>query len=252
MVRLKNKRDIEMIAKSGRILAEVLEKLSQKAQIGVALDFLDDLARRLIQEAGAKPAFLGYRPGSGHRPFPAAVCLSLNEKVVHGCPSPYQLRSGDLLKIDLGVDYKGYISDAAITLGIGKITPIAQKLIEAAKKALEAAINEIQPGKHLGDLGFVIETTIKKAGFTVIRGLTGHGVGFKVHEEPTVLNYGKKGEGLELKPGLVLAIEPMACLGKEKLIQRADDSFAMADGKLSVHFEHTVAVTENGSRILTV
>ena len=252
MVRLKNKRDIEMIAKSGRILAEVLEKLSQKAQIGVALDFLDDLARRLIQEAGAKPAFLGYRPGSGHRPFPAAGCLSLNEKVVHGCPSPYQLRSGDLLKIDLGVDYKGYISDAAITLGIGKIMPIAKKLIEAAKKALEAAINEIQPGKHLGDLGFVIETTIKKAGFTVIRGLTGHGVGFKVHEEPTVLNYGKKGEGLELKPGLVLAIEPMACLGKEKLIQRADDSFAMADGKLSAHFEHTVAVTENGSRILTV
>ncbi len=252
MVKLKNKHDIEMIARSGRILAEVLEKISKGAQVGVALSSLENLSRRLLQEAGAKPAFLGYRPSSGHQPFPAALCLSLNEQVVHGLPSLYQLRSGDLLKIDLGVDYEGYISDAAVTLGIGKISPAAQKLIEAVKKSLAAAIKEAQPGKHLGDLGYVIETIIKKAGFSVIKELTGHGVGFKLHEDPTILNYGDRGEGLNLKPGMVLAIEPMACLGKDRIIQRPDDSFATADGSLTAHFEHTVAITKNGPQVLTL
>ena len=252
MIKLKTERDIETIAKSGRILAEVLEKISQEAKEGVILDYLDKLTRDLLQEAGAKPAFLGYRPTSSEQPFPAALCLSLNEQVVHGLPSSYKLRSGDLLKIDLGVDYKGYISDSAITLGIGKISPTAKKLIEAVKKSLEAAINETRPGKHLGDLGFAIELTIKKAGFNVVKGLTGHGVGFELHEDPTILNYGNKGEGLALKPGMVLAIEPMACLGKGRIIQRADDSFATADGSLTAHFEHTVAVTEKGPRILTI
>ena len=241
-----------MIAKSGMILAEALEKISQEAREGITLDFLDKLSRGLLQEAGAKPAFLGYRPTSSEQPFPAALCLSLNEQVVHGLPSSYKLRSGDLLKIDLGVDYKGYISDSAITLGIGKISPTAKKLIEAVKKSLEAAINETRPGKHLGDLGFAIESTIKKAGLNVVKGLTGHGVGFELHEDPTILNYGNKGEGLALKPGMVLAIEPMACLGKGRIIQRADDSFATADGSLTAHFEHTVAVTEKGPRILTI
>ena len=252
MVRLKTKHDIEMIAASGRILANVLKRLSQEVSVGLPLEFLDNLARRLIMEAGAKPAFLGYQPGSGRRPFPAAVCLSLNEQVVHGLPSSYKLQSGDLLKIDLGVNYRGYFSDAGITLGIGEIPAAAKNLMEATRKALEAAINEIQPGKHLGDLGFIIATTIQKAGFAVIRGLTGHGVGFEVHEDPTVLNYGKRGEGLELKPGMVLAIEPMACLGKGKIVQRSDDSFATADASLAAHFEHTVAVTGKGPRILTL
>ena len=252
MVRLKTKHDIEMIAASGRILAEVLEKISQKVQVGVSLNFLDDLTRHLIKEAGVKPAFLGYRPSSGHKPFPAALCLSLNEQVVHGLPSSYQLRSGDLLKIDLGVDYQGYISDAAITLGIGKISPVAQKLTEVVKKSLEAAIREARPGKHLGDLGHAIETTVKKVGFSVIKGLTGHGVGFKLHEDPTILNYGNKGEGIALETGMVLAIEPMACSGKDGIIQRPDDSYATADGSLAAHFEHTVAITENGPRILTL
>lgn len=251
MVKLKTKQDIEMIAKSGRILAEVLKKLSQEAKEGVPLDFLDKLARNLLQTAGAKPAFLGYRPSSGHKPFPAALCLSLNEQVVHGLPSPYKLCSGDLLKIDLGVDCQGYISDAAITLGIGKISPIAQKLTETVKKSLEAAIKETRPGKYLGDLGYIIETIIKKSGFSVIKGLTGHGVGFALHEDPTIFNYGNRGEGIALKPGMVLAIEPMACLGKDGIIQRPDDSYATADGSLAAHFEHTVAVTENGPRILT-
>ncbi|MFA5084386.1 MAG: type I methionyl aminopeptidase [Candidatus Paceibacterota bacterium] len=252
MIKLKTERDIEMIAESGRILAEVLEKISREAEIGVSLVYLENLAKRLIKTAGASPAFLGYRPTSSHRPYPAALCLSLNEQVVHGLPSLYKLRLGDLLKIDLGVDYKGYISDAAMTLGIGKITPAAQRLIEAVKKALDAAINEARPGKHLGDLGYAIETTVRKAGFNVIKGLTGHGVGFKLHEDPTILNYGDRGEGMALKPGMVLAIEPMACLGKDRIVQRPDDSFATADGSLAAHFEHTVAVTKNGPRILTL
>lgn len=251
MIKLKTPRDIEMIGQSGRILSIVLKRLSKAAKEGIALDFLDDLARRLIKEAGSQPAFLGYRPTSGHRPFPGAVCLSLNEQVVHGLPSSYRLRPSDLLKIDLGVNYQGYFSDAGLTLGIGEISSSAEKLIEATKKALNAAINEVKPGKHLGDLGLVIEKTIQKAGFSVIKELTGHGVGFEVHEDPTVLNYGKKGEGLELKPGMVLAIEPMACLGEGKIIQRSDDSFATADNSLTAHFEHTVAVTETGYLILT-
>lgn len=241
-----------MIAASGRILANILKRLSQEVSIGLPLEFLDNLTRRLLKEAGAQPAFLGYQPGSGHEPFPAAVCLSLNEQVVHGLPSSYKLQSGDLLKIDLGVNYRGYFSDAGITLGIGKISTAAKNLMEATRKALEAAISEVQPAKHLGDLGFVIETTIQKAGFAVIRRLTGHGVGFEVHEDPTILNYGKRGEGLELKPGMVLAIEPMACSGKGKIIQRSDDSFATVDTSLAAHFEHTVAVTEKGHRILTL
>jgi len=252
MVKLKNKHDIEMIARSGRILAEVLKKISEEAREGVSLDSLENLSRRLLKEADAKPAFLGYRSSSGHQPFPAALCLSLNEQVVHGLPSLYKLNSGDLLKIDLGVDYKGYISDAAVTLGIGKISPTAQKLIEAVKKSLAAAINEARAGKHLGDLGYAIETTVKKAGFKVIKGLTGHGVGFKLHEDPTILNYGGKGEGQNLKPGMVLAIEPMACLGRDRIVQWPDDSFATADGSLTAHFEHTVAVTENDPLVLTL
>lgn len=252
MIKLKTSCDIEMIGRSGRILSIVLKRLSEASQEGISLDFLDDLARRLIKEAGSQPAFLGYQPASGQRPFPAAVCLSLNEQVVHGLPSSYCLRSGDLLKIDLGVNYQGYFSDAGLTLGIGEISPSAKKLIETTQQALDAAINEVKPGKHLGDLGLVIETTIQKAGFAVIRGLTGHGVGFKVHEDPVILNYGKKGEGLELKPGMVLAIEPMACLGKGKVIQRSDDSFATADNSLTAHFEHTVAVTETSHQVLTL
>jgi methionyl aminopeptidase len=251
MIKLKTSRDIEMIARSGRILSAIIKRLAEAAQEGITLDFLDELCRRLIKEAGAQPAFLGYQPGSGHRPFPAAVCLSLNEQVVHGLPSFYKLKSGDLLKIDLGVDYRGYISDAGLTLGIGEISLKAQKLIEATQKALDAAINEIKPIKHLGDLGWVIESIIKKAGFSVIKELTGHGVGFDLHEDPIILNYGKKGEGLELKPGMVLAIEPMAALGKGKVVQRPDDSFATADGSLTAHFEHTVAVTETGCQVLT-
>lgn len=252
MIKLKTNQDIEMIARSGRILAKVLTELSQKVKVGISLDFLDDLTRRLIKEAGGRPAFLGYRPESSRQPYPAAVCLSLNEQVVHGLPSSCKLCSGDLLKIDFGVNYQGYFSDAAVTLGIGEISPLAKKLIKATRKALAAAISEAQPGKHLGDLGFAIETTIQKAGFRVIEDLTGHGIGFELHEEPVIHNYGKKGEGIELKPGMVLAIEPMASLGKGKVIQLSDDSFVTADSSLTAHFEHTVAVTENGPRILTL
>jgi len=251
MIKLKNSQDIEKIAQSGRILSAVLKQLAAAAQEGTALNSLDELARRLIKEAGSQPSFLGYRPVSSQKPFPAAVCLSLNEQVVHGVPSVYRLRAGDLLKIDLGVNYQGYFSDAALTLGIGEISPTVQKLMDVTKAALAAAINEVGPGKHLGDLGWAIESTIKKTGFRVIKELTGHGVGFGVHEDPVILNYGQKGTGIILKPGMVLAIEPMACLGNGKIIQQTDDSFVTADKSLSVHFEQTVAVTETGYQILT-
>lgn len=251
MLKLKTSKDIKMLVRSGEILSQTLKKLCSAAQEGISLDFLEQTAGKIIREAGALPAFLDYLPSSGRRPFPASLCLSLNEQVVHGLPSARRLKSGDLLKIDLGINYRGYFTDAAATVGIKPITAPAKRLMETTYQALLAAIQECRPGKHLGDIGWVIEKTIKKAGFSPLKELTGHGVGFSVHEDPLVLNYGAKKQGLKLKPGMVLALEPMASLGKRKVVQLADDSFATADASLTAHFEQTVAITENEPLVLT-
>lgn len=251
MIRLKKEADLRELRASGKILAFVLKSLVSEAKEGTALKELDGKARKLLKETGAEPAFLGYKPVGAARAYPAAICTSVNETVVHGLPSDYVLKNGDILKIDFGVDYNGYFTDAAATVGIGEVDKLGRKLIESTRRALEEAVKACRVSKHLGDIGWAVESTAKEAGFHVIRSLTGHGVGFELHEDPTIYNYGRRGEGIELKAGMVLAIEPMVSVGTSEVVQKSDDSFVTKDGSLSAHFEHTVAITENGPEVLT-
>ncbi len=251
MVRLKTEDDIKLMRISGKILARTLRELSDAAKEGVSLASLDKLARKLIAEAGGEPTFLGYTPEGAGTPYPAALCASVNETIVHGIPGKYVLKNGDLLSIDLGVTYKGRITDAAVTVAIGKVAPEVHSLIQATKRSLDAAIKECVPGKTIGDIGFAIESVAKKAKLHVIRGLTGHGVGFRLHEDPSVYNYGTRGEGMKLVPGLALAIEPMFAIGTPHALVRHDDSFVTKDKSPAAHFEHTIVITEKGHELLT-
>ncbi|MDI6734045.1 MAG: type I methionyl aminopeptidase [Patescibacteria group bacterium] len=251
MIRLKSENDLKFLRISGKILSEILKKIEKEIKEGAKLSYLDKLARELSEKAGAKPAFSGYYPEGASKPYSAAICASINEVVVHGIPNNYVIQNGDLVKIDFGINYQGYFTDAAITVGAGDISKDAKRLINITKKSLKEAIKTCKPGKYLGDIGFAIENAVKKEKFHIIQSLTGHGVGFELHEDPTIYNYGKKGDGMELKPGLVLAIEPMVSIGSSQIVQRNDDSFMTADGSLSAHFEHTVAITDGGCEVLT-
>ena len=251
-IRLKSAKDIAGLRESGAILADVLRELTAAAAEGMRLEEFDRMTRAALKRRKATPTFLNYRPEGANHPYPAALCTSVNNQVVHGLPNTYQLQKGDLLKIDLGVTYKGYITDSATTVGVGKVSPKARRLITATERALEAGIAACVPGGHLGDIGHAAERTARRAGCRVIRGLTGHGVGFKLHEDPPVPNSGKKGIGMSLPVGLVIAIEPMLAAGSGEIIQREDGSYATADGSLSAHFEHTVAILDDGAEILTL
>lgn len=252
MIQYRKTEEIEKAAASGRILSSVMAAIIPGVKEGVALIDLDHLAETLIKKAGAKAAFLDYRPDGAKHPYGASICTSLNDVVVHGLPTNYKLRSGDVLKLDFGVLYNGFYTDAAKTFGIGKISNEAQLLIQATKDCLAQALKQAQTGKTLGDIGYAVEKTAKKYGFNVISGLTGHGIGRDLHEDPVVYNYGEKGKGIKLKPGMILAIEPMLSAGSLEIIQKKDESWATKDGSLSAHFEHTVAITEGGVRILTI
>ncbi len=251
MIRLKSEKDLQVLRESGRILASVLEILKEAAKEGVKLSYLDELASRLVSDAGAKPAFFGYKPEKAKIPYPASICASVNEIIVHGLPTDYVLKKGDVLKIDLGVDYKGYITDSAVTVGIPPISGEAEKLISVTKNSLDSAIKVMKPGGHLGDIGATVEEIVEKAGFKVIRNLSGHGVGFELHEDPSVYNFGNRGEGMELQSGMVLAIEPMVAVSASRVVQQEDESFRTEDGSQSAHFEHTIAITDKGSEVLT-
>ncbi|EKD24413.1 MAG: hypothetical protein ACD_81C00025G0001, partial [uncultured bacterium] len=195
--------------------------------------------------------FLNYQPHGAEHPYMASICASINEVIVHGFPTEYKLKSGDILKIDCGVLLDGMYSDSAFTIIVGKSTVKAQNLVKATHKALEEAIKEIKPGNHIGDIGCAVEKTAKRYGVHVVQGLTGHGVGYGLHEDPYVYNYGNKGEGIVLKAGMVFAVEPMLCTGRGQVRQLRDESWAMEDGGLSAQFEHTIAITEKGARVLT-
>lgn len=248
---IKTADEITCMADGGRILAAVLETLTRETREGVTLVELDRRAEELIRAAGAEPAFLGYKPHGAARPFPNTLCTSVNEVVVHGVPARRRLIAGDIVKLDLGVRYEGYFADAATTIAIGTVSEAAARLIDATRRALERGIRLARPGARLGDIGHVIEKTVKRAKFHVVRGLTGHGIGKELHEEPSVFNYGTPGTGLALISGMVLAIEVMTGERSGDIIQRPDESYATRDGSLSAHFEHTVAVTADGPRILT-
>lgn len=250
---IKTPDEIQKIRAAGKILARVLEQLKSAAQEGITLKDLDVLAEGLIKKAGAEPAFLGYRPDGADRPYPATLCASLNNVIVHGVPTAKKrLKSGDLLKLDLGVRYQGYCADAALTLAVDNIDGIGQKMIVATQEALKNGIQAARAGNTLGDIGFAIKKTTESYGFKIIKGLTGHGIGEKVHEEPSVYNEGDPGKGLKLKAGMVLAIEPMISAGSDQIKQLKDESYATIDNSLAAHFEHTIVITDGAAEILTM
>ncbi|KKU56369.1 MAG: Methionine aminopeptidase [Parcubacteria group bacterium GW2011_GWA1_47_11] len=248
---VKTPEQVKKIRQSARILADVLRKLQKMARPGVNLLELEEFAQVSIREHGGKPAFLGYKPTGARKPYGYALCTSLNHVVVHGTPYSYALKEGDILSLDLGVDWQGGISDAALTVGVGQISKRDEELINITRRALENGIAQAKPGNTTGDIGRAIEETAKRAGAKVIDGLTGHGVGNELHEEPTIYNFGEPGEGELLEEGMVLALEPMICFTTSKIEQLSDDSYATMDGGNSVHFEHTILIGKERAEILS-
>jgi len=246
MIPLRSESDLRMLKKSGEILAKVLRELEKKTKAGISTREIDTLAEKLILAQDALPAFKGYKG------FPAAVCVSINEEIVHGIPSERVLEEGDIIGLDLGVNYKGYFSDAAITVPIGKIPVKVNKLIDVAKKALAEGIKEAKAGNHLLDISARIQRHVEANGFSVVRQFVGHGIGLNLHEEPEIPNFGQPHQGPLLKEGMVLAIEPMVNMGGwEAEILDNGWTAVTKDGLVSAHFEHTVAITANGPEILT-
>ncbi|MBI3459060.1 type I methionyl aminopeptidase [Candidatus Azambacteria bacterium] len=252
MFKLKTKEQIKIIREGGRILAEVLKILTREVKPGITTNYLENLARKLLKERNAEGSFLNYHPSFLDQPYPAVLCTCVNEEIVHAIPSGRVLQEGDILSLDFGVKYQGLMTDAAVTVPVGQISPQAEKLIKVTRESLELAMKEVVIGNRLGDLGFVIQNWIESNGFQVVDGLCGHGVGIDVHEEPNVLNSGKRGTGMKLVEGMVIAIEPMAAIGSTK-IKLGKDGFGYQtlDGSLSAHFEHTIAITKDGPWILT-
>jgi methionyl aminopeptidase len=248
MVHLKSLREIELMAEGGHILAATLTLLSSRVVPGISTGELDAIGEEFIRtHDGAEPAFKGLYG------FPGSVCVSINQEIVHGIPSRKRiLRDGDIISLDVGVKYKGYFTDAAATVPVGRVTPETEKLLDVTRSALEAGIQAARVGNHIGDIGAAIHAIVERAHFTVAQDLVGHGVGVEPHEEPQVPNYGKPKRGKPLVPGLTIAIEPMVNIGGAATRTLADKwTVVTADGTRSAHFEHTVAVTEDGPRILT-
>jgi methionyl aminopeptidase len=246
MIVLKSPAEVETMHRANAVVHEVLRTVRQVAAPGVTTLELDQLAEGIIRERGGTPAFKGYRG------FPASLCTSVNDEIVHGIPSAaVRLKDGDILSVDCGVVVDGYVGDAAITFGIGEITEQAGRLMEITLQCLEDAVEQVRPGNRLGDIGAAVQRRAESAGFGVVRDFVGHGIGSSMHEDPQVPNYGLPGSGPVLKPGLVLAIEPMITEGSWRV--RVDDDGWTArteDGKLSAHFEYSVAVTDDGRRVL--
>jgi methionyl aminopeptidase len=246
VIHRKTPEEIEKMAAAGRILARCHEILRRKARPGVTTAEIDETAERFIRSQNAEPAFKGYRG------FPGSICASPNSMVVHGIPGPYRLRRGDILSVDIGVIYDGWVADAAITHPIGNVTPIAKRLLASTQAALFDAVEQCRVGNRLGDVSHAVETRVEADGFSVIRSLVGHGIGREMHEDPQIPNFGEPGTGPELEEGMVLAIEPMVNAGSHH-VRMGSDNWAVysQDGSLTAHFEHTVAVTAEGPRILT-
>lgn len=251
MIPIKSLEEVSIMAEAGRRLAEVLSELRRAVRVGVVTKILNSLALQLIHAREAEPAFLNYRPTGSNKPYPYSLCVSINETVVHGLPSDYAIKEGDLVKLDLGLRYKGFYVDSAITIGVGNISWEAAKLMQVTREALEKGIGVAKPGRTTGDIGATIEKFVMRNKFSVIKSLTGHGIGRELHESPNVLNFGNPGEGEELKAGMVLAIEPMVAASSGMTKVLPDDSFVTRDGSLAAHFEHTVAIMEHGPRVLT-
>ena len=251
MIQIKSKRELDKMREAGRHVGEILVQLAALAKPGVTTADLDRAARAEIRARRLESSFLGYAPGQAP-PFPAVLCASLNEEIVHGIPGPRRLAEGDLVKLDFGAICDGFHGDAALSLAIGSVDDEARRLLAATRASLEAGINELVPGKRLGDVGAAVQASVESAGFSVVRDFVGHGIGRAMHEPPQLPNFGKPGRGQRLREGMVFAIEPMVNVGTWQVEVLADGWTAVtADRKRSAHFEHTVAITDHGPEILT-
>jgi len=255
MITKKTSEEIKILRDGGAVLAMILKQLGTAATAGTTALDLDDLAMSLTEEYGVEPVLLGYHPNFAPYPFPAAVCISVNNCVQHGIPTvEIVFHEGDVVNIDMSIGYQGLIVDAGITVGVGKLDEESKKLISVTREALARGVKAAQPGAHIGDISAVIEQYVKSEGFSVVESLCGHGVGYAVHEEPTIPNFGKAGTGPLIEVGHVYAIEPIVNVGKKDVVfDDEGDGYGVytKDGSFSAHFEHSVAITENGPLILT-
>lgn len=248
MIQLKSRREIDIMARGGKILADTVKLMERSVKPGMTTADLDAIAEEFIRShAGAVPSFKGLYD------FPANICTSINNEIVHGIPSKKRvLLEGDVVSIDVGVHYEGYHTDSATTVAVGKVAAESERLLGVTREALDAGVDAARAGNHLGDIGAAVQEVVERAGFSVVRDLVGHGIGTGFHEEPQVPNYGRPKRGIRLVPGLTIAIEPMVNVGKPGIRTMPDRwTIVTIDGMRSAHFEHTVAVTENGPRVLT-
>ncbi len=246
MIIVKDKSAIEKMRYCGKIVVNALNEMSQNIKPGVTTDTLNDIGERVLEKFGASPSFKGYRG------FPKAVCISVNEEVVHGIPGNRVLEEGDIVTLDIGAYHDGYHGDSAWTYPVGKISDDARRLLNVTRESLMQGIAQAKPGKSIGDISHAIQSYVERNSYSVVRDLVGHGIGENLHEEPSVPNFGKPGTGPRLKPGMTLCIEPMINQGRKDVVTLSDGwTVVAADGKLSAHFEHMVYITENGPEILT-
>jgi methionyl aminopeptidase len=238
--------EIDKMAAAGAILVKTMHLLGGKVRAGATTAQLDEAAEKFIRSQGATPAFKGYRG------FPGSICASPNHMVVHGIPGSFKLKRGDILSIDIGVVYDGWVADAARTFAVGEVAPVASKLLETTEQSLFQAVEQCRPGNRLGDVSHAVQEHVERNGFSVVRSLVGHGIGRNMHEEPQIPNYGPAGKGVVLEEGMVFAVEPMVTAGRH-MVRMGDDGWAIysQDGSLAAHFEFTVAVTRDGPRVLT-
>jgi methionyl aminopeptidase len=246
MIIKKTPEQIDQMAAAGAILVRTMNLIAGKIRPGVTTKDLDEAAERFIRSQDAEPAFKGYRG------FPGSICTSPNSMIVHGIPGPYKLERGDILSVDIGVVFDGWVADAARTFPVGPISPIAQKLLKTTEESLFAAVPQCRAGNRLGDVSHAVQATVEAAGLSVVRSLVGHGIGREMHEEPQIPNYGQPGTGVALEEGMVLAVEPMVTAGRHG-VRVADDHWSIfsQDGSLAAHFEFTIAITADTPRILT-
>jgi methionyl aminopeptidase len=243
---IKSDQEVGLMAKAGKIVAEVLQILKSEVRPGITTRELDNIAAKEVARLGGKPSFKGYRG------YPANICVSINEEIVHGIPGKRILINGDLVSIDFGAIYEGFQGDAALTVGVGKLTPEASRLMEVTEQSLQAGINTAKAGARLGDVSYAIQEYVESKDLTVIREYTGHGIGRDMHEDPQIPNFGIKGQGPLLKKGMTLALEPMVCTGDwHTEVANNNWTVSTADGGLAAHFEHTIAITDSVPKILT-
>ena len=254
MITIKTPKDIEILREGGKRLARILQAVGEEVRPGVTTDFLNDKAEELIRAGGDRAAFLNYKPKGMRRAYPASLCVSINDEVVHGIPNekPRVIAEGDVVSLDLGLIHNGLITDHAVTVAAGKASEQVLKLMKITRESLYVGIDAAKAGKRTGDIGFAIESFVKPHKFGIVQELAGHGVGYAVHEDPFVPNYGNPGEGALLKVGMVIAIEPMLTLGGPEVVVGKDGyTFKTKDKSIAAHFEHTIVITENGAEILT-